>query len=61
MWVRSARSRATAGAHAPRRRAVARRKCVSVAKQTVWIAIALWTGFTFVGYFTPIRTPWRES
>ena len=25
-------------------------------KQTVWIAIALWTGFTFVGYFTPIRT-----
>jgi cytochrome c oxidase accessory protein FixG len=25
------------------------------AKQTVWIAIGLWTGFTFVGYFTPIR------
>jgi cytochrome c oxidase accessory protein FixG len=25
-------------------------------KQTVWIAIGLWTGFTFVGYFTPIRT-----
>jgi len=21
----------------------------------VWISIALWTGFTFVGYFTPIR------
>jgi cytochrome c oxidase accessory protein FixG len=25
------------------------------AKQFVWIALALWTGFTFVGYFTPIR------
>jgi cytochrome c oxidase accessory protein FixG len=26
-----------------------------VAKQTAWIAFALWTGFTFVGYFTPVR------
>ena len=25
------------------------------AKQFVWIAIGLWTGFTFVGYFTPIE------
>jgi cytochrome c oxidase accessory protein FixG len=25
------------------------------AKQVVWIAIGLWTGFTFVGYFTPIK------
>jgi len=24
-------------------------------KQAIWIAIGLWTGFTFVGYFTPIR------
>jgi cytochrome c oxidase accessory protein FixG len=24
-------------------------------KQAVWIAIGLWTGITFVGYFTPIR------
>jgi cytochrome c oxidase accessory protein FixG len=24
------------------------------AKQFLWIAFALWTGFTFVGYFTPI-------
>jgi cytochrome c oxidase accessory protein FixG len=24
-------------------------------KHGAWIAIALWTGFTFVGYFTPIR------
>jgi cytochrome c oxidase accessory protein FixG len=25
-------------------------------KQGLWIALALWTGFTFVGYFTPIKT-----
>jgi len=25
------------------------------AKHTLWILFALWTGFTFVGYFTPIR------
>lgn len=24
-------------------------------KQLAWIAIGLWTGFSFVGYFTPIR------
>ena len=24
-------------------------------KHVVWLAIALWTGFTFVGYFSPIR------
>ncbi|MFN7123815.1 MAG: cytochrome c oxidase accessory protein CcoG [Hydrogenophaga sp.] len=26
-----------------------------VLKQMLWIGFALWTGFTFVGYFTPIR------
>jgi cytochrome c oxidase accessory protein FixG len=25
-------------------------------KHTAWIIIALWTGFSFVGYFTPIRS-----
>ena len=24
-------------------------------KQVLWISFALWTGFTFVGFFTPIR------
>ncbi len=24
-------------------------------KQLVWVALALWTGFTFVGYFTPLK------
>ena len=26
------------------------------AKQVMWVAVALWTGFTFVGYFTPIHS-----
>jgi cytochrome c oxidase accessory protein FixG len=26
-----------------------------LAKHGAWMAVALWTGFTFVGYFTPIR------
>ncbi len=26
-----------------------------ISKQVLWIAFALWTGFTFVGFFTPIR------
>lgn len=30
------------------------------AKHATWAAIALWTGFTFVGYFTPIRDLGRE-
>ena len=30
-------------------------------KQAAWITLALWTGFTFVGYFTPIRTLWGEA
>jgi cytochrome c oxidase accessory protein FixG len=30
-------------------------------KQAAWIAIGLWTGFTFVGYFTPIRVLGAEA
>ncbi|EGI78379.1 cytochrome c oxidase accessory protein CcoG [Hylemonella gracilis] len=30
-------------------------------KHLVWLALALWTGFTFVGYFTPVRELWAES
>jgi len=32
-----------------------------VGKQAVWIALALWTGYTFVGYFTPIRVLGGEA
>ena len=31
------------------------------AKHLVWLTIGLWTGFTFVGYFTPIKTLWAEA
>ena len=30
-------------------------------KHVLWISLALWTGFTFVGYFTPIKTLWAEA
>ncbi len=33
----------------------ARKVLLKSAKHLVWVAIALWTGFTFVGYFTPIH------
>ncbi|MFN3593618.1 MAG: cytochrome c oxidase accessory protein CcoG [Thiobacillaceae bacterium] len=29
-------------------------------KHLTWILLALWTGFTFVGYFTPIQVLWQE-
>jgi cytochrome c oxidase accessory protein FixG len=33
----------------------ARKFAVKGGKHAVWIALSLWTGFTFVGYFTPIK------
>lgn len=32
-----------------------RKLALKAAKHGIWIALALWTGFTFVGYFTPIQ------
>jgi cytochrome c oxidase accessory protein FixG len=29
-------------------------------KHLLWFVLAFWTGFTFVGYFTPITTLWNE-
>jgi cytochrome c oxidase accessory protein FixG len=37
-----------------------RKVALKAAKHAVWIGLALWTGFTFVGYFTPIRELWGE-
>ncbi|HET9702186.1 MAG TPA: cytochrome c oxidase accessory protein CcoG [Burkholderiales bacterium] len=37
-----------------------RKLAIKGAKQAAWIGIGLWTGFTFVGYFTPIRELWHE-
>jgi cytochrome c oxidase accessory protein FixG len=31
-----------------------------VAKHGIWLVFALWTGFTFVGWFTPIDTLWNK-
>jgi len=35
--------------------ASARKLLLKAAKHGAWIAVALWTGLAFVGYFTPIR------
>jgi cytochrome c oxidase accessory protein FixG len=37
-----------------------RRIFLKGAKHAAWISVALWTGFTFVGYFTPIQTLTQE-
>ncbi|MDC8783890.1 cytochrome c oxidase accessory protein CcoG [Roseateles koreensis] len=29
--------------------------------QVTWIALGLWTGFSFVGYFTPVKALWAEA
>ena len=31
------------------------------AKHAAWLTLGLWTGFTFVGYFTPIQVLWAEA
>ena len=33
----------------------ARKLRIKATKHLLWLALAAWTGFTFVGYFTPIR------
>jgi cytochrome c oxidase accessory protein FixG len=33
---------------------------LKAAKHGAWVALSLWTGFTFVGYVTPIRELWQE-
>jgi cytochrome c oxidase accessory protein FixG len=35
-----------------------RKLCLRLAKYGAWVSLAAWTGFTFVGYFTPIKTLW---
>jgi cytochrome c oxidase accessory protein FixG len=39
----------------------ARKLARKSAKQFLWVTFALWTGFTFVGFFTPIRTLAAEA
>ena len=57
MWI----ERRIEGDHVQRLRLdqspfTARKFGLKALKHGVWIAVALWTGFTFVGYFTPIKT-----
>ncbi len=33
---------------------------IKAAKHGVWLLFSLWTGFTFVGYFTPIQELWTN-
>ena len=33
---------------------------IKLTKHSLWILLALWTGFTFVGYFTPIQVLAKE-
>ena len=51
---RAARLKLDRGKWTPRK--IARKS----AKQFLWVIFALWTGFTFVGFFTPIRTLGQE-
>lgn len=37
----------------------ARKLGIKTSKHALWIAFSLWTGFTFVGYFTPIEQLWH--
>ena len=50
-WVEGSRTQQMKLAKAPWSRDKVLRKGL---KQALWITFALWTGFTFVGYFTPI-------
>jgi cytochrome c oxidase accessory protein FixG len=38
-----------------RQKAGAKKIALKAAKHAAWIAVALWTGITFVGYFTPVK------
>lgn len=43
-----------------RQPAGARKLVLKAVKHTIWITVAFWTGFTFVGYFTAIGDLWGE-
>jgi len=38
-----------------------RKLLLKTEKHAIWIALSAWTGFTFVGYFTPVRELWTEA
>jgi cytochrome c oxidase accessory protein FixG len=57
MWIeQKIEGNRTARMKLDREPASPRKLGLKAAKHAVWIALALWTGFTFVGYFVPIKT-----
>lgn len=57
LWI----ERATEGPYSKRRKLDAapwsfEKALKKGTKQFLWVSLALWTGFTFVGYFTPIKS-----
>ncbi len=61
MWIeRKVEGDRTARMKLDKQPASARKVALKAAKHALWIALALWTGFTFVGYFTPIKALWGE-
>jgi cytochrome c oxidase accessory protein FixG len=52
-WIEGDRNRRIKLDRGPWTREKILRKC---AKHSAWLLVGLWTGFTFVGFFTPIRT-----
>jgi cytochrome c oxidase accessory protein FixG len=62
LWIeRRIEGEAGARAKLDRSPATPRKVALKSAKHFAWVALSLWTGFTFVGYFTPIRDLLRES
>jgi cytochrome c oxidase accessory protein FixG len=56
LWVeRKVEGDRTARMRLDRAETSGRKVGLKALKHAIWIAIALWTGLTFVGYFTPVR------
>ena len=56
MWVeRKIEGDRAARMHLDRSKYTVEKFARKIAKHAVWLGIGLWTGFTFVGYFTPIK------
>jgi len=56
MWIeRKVEGERTARMKLDKEANTARKLRLKATKHALWIALALWTGFTFVGYFTPIQ------
>ena len=61
MWIeRALEGDRNARIRLDREKARPRKVALKASKHAVWIALSLWTGFTFVGYFTPIRELWAS-